>query len=221
MSRRGKRYLRATIFVVIILLISFVLLGIARILVSSGVGVVKETEYMTEEVIETEKEVVVVGLEDEEIPKYEMDSKSEVVRLEGSEAYDGVVNQIVMSVGNVFSSIDTDSIAYDYTSIKTYGLIKNESLGFIDEDSFLEGNSSFFIENSLTVIGMFDNRYVVCVYNYDEGGKELVVIDYEDIEVYQEQEYTISLGSEISVRGCVGQYLVRSLSGYDVMYLKG
>lgn len=216
MSLRKKKLLRRIIIGFFLVITSLLLFRLAYFLVDrSNEGKVEEIES-EQEITEVIKDVS----DDGTIPLYDYDRVGTSVRLEGSEGYDTVVNQIEMVVERVFLNI-TD-IPYDYSNMKLIGLLKNSEIGFISKDFLNDGYTSFFIENSLTVIGMMDNRYIITVWDYPiNSSKEIIVIDYENIEVYQEQESILELGDILSVKGCVGQYETMSLSGFNVMFLKG
>lgn len=118
----------------------------------------------------------------------------------------------------VFESIG--GTGTDYSDITMIGVFMDETMGM--RDGNFDAISSFYIENSLTVVGMFGNRYIVMAYNYPENpDKELVVVDFQDVVVYNEKSDLLNLGDIRSCRGARGNYLIREVGDYIVMFLKG
>lgn len=147
---------------------------------------------------------------------YVDDEESDLQVLDGFDK--SVMTDIEAISPVVFESID--GTGTDYSDITMIGVFMEETMGM--RDGFFDEISSFYIENSLTVVGMFGNRYVVMAYNYPENpDKELVVVDFQDVVVYNEKSDLLSLGDIRSCRGTKGNYLIREVGDYIVMFLKG
>ena len=101
-----------------------------------------------------------------------------------------------------------------------YRIVENPTL---DLENFpREGYNRFFIENSLTIIGLYNGTTAIAVYNYECGSsKELVVIDYSDSEVRNGMDDFISLGQKISLSANKEQIKVVPMLDYEVLYVKG
>lgn len=175
----------------------------------------------TESERETETSNQLVGTETEPVSEgydlyYVDDKESDLQVLDGFDK--SVMTDIEAISPVVFESIE--GTGTDYSDITMIGIFKDETMGM--RDGFFDEISSFYIENSLTVVGMFGNRYVVMAYNYPENpDKELVVVDFQDVVVYNEKSDLLSLGDIRSCRGTKGNYLIREVGDYIVMFLKG
>lgn len=147
---------------------------------------------------------------------YVDDEESDLQVLDGFDK--GVMTDIEAISPVVFESID--GTGTDYSDITMIGVFLDETMGM--RDGNFDAISSFYIENSLTVVGMFGNRYIVMAYNYPENpDKELVVVDFQDVVVYNEKSDLLNLGDIRSCRGARGNYLIREVGDYIVMFLKG
>lgn len=172
-----------------------------------------ETEYE----VETSNQIVSTEPSTEGYDLYYVDDEeSDLQVLDGFDK--GVMTDIEAISPVVFESID--GTGTDYSDITMIGVFMDETMGMRDGD--FDAISSFYIENSLTVVGMFGNRYVVMAYNYPKNpDKELVVVDFQDVVVYNEKSDLLNLGDIRSCRGARGNYLIREVGDYIVMFLKG
>ena len=204
------RYKKRLIILLVMILSLIMLSGVvlfAKFLVESADKRKVEPHIMKEtEVTETESEV--------RMPLYEGDDTR---LIEGDSLnYQKVLGVIESEAKDVFSTIG--EISYDYSDMKMLGVINNDMLGF-SSGEFLKYRS-FFIENSLTVIGVFSNNYVVMAYNYPKNpGKELIVIEYSDAK--WNREGLIAIGGVHSLRGVRSGYVLKEIEGYYVMFYKG
>lgn len=147
---------------------------------------------------------------------YVDDEESDLQVLDGFDK--SVMTDIEAISPVVFESID--GTGTDYSDITMIGVFMEETMGM--RDGNFDTISSFYIEDSLTVVGMFGNRYIVMAYNYPENpDKELVVVDFQDVVVYNEKSDLLNLGDIRSCRGARGNYLIREVGDYIVMFLKG
>lgn len=172
-----------------------------------------ETEYE----VETSTQIVSTEPATEGYDLYYVDDEeSDLQVLDGFDK--GVMTDIEAISPVVFESID--GTGTDYSNITMIGVFMDETMGM--RDGNFDAISSFYIENSLTVVGMFGNRYIVMAYNYPENpDKELVVVDFQDVVVYNEKSDLLNLGDIRSCRGARGNYLIREVGDYIVMFLKG
>lgn len=211
--------------IIIIILIGLYLLS--NLLISkSGDWVIQDKENT----VETEEETVAsTSLEKETIAEdivlsngerlYENRGNSNLMLLEGAENYERICNQIVNLSGEIFNQISED-VKTDVGDICYYRIVENPTL---DLENFpKEGYSRFFIENSLTIIGLYNGTTAIAVYNYEcDSSKELVVIDYSDSEVRNGMDDFISLGQKISLSANKEQIKVVPMLDYEVLYVKG
>lgn len=172
-----------------------------------------ETEYE----VETSNQIVSTEPTTEGYDLYYVDDKENDLQvLDGFDK--GVMTDIEAISPVVFESID--GTGTDYSDITMIGVFMDETMGM--RDGNFDAISSFYIENSLTVVGMFGNRYVVMAYNYPENpDKELVVVDFQDVVVYNEKSDLLNLGDIRSCRGARENYSIREVGDYIVMFLKG
>ena len=172
-----------------------------------------ETEYE----VETSNQIVSTEPATEGYDLYYVDDEeSDLQVLDGFDK--GVMTDIEAISPVVFESID--GTGTDYSDITMIGVFMDETMGM--RDGNFDAISSFYIENSLTVVGMFGNRYIVMAYNYPENpDKELVVVDFQDVVVYNEKSDLLNLGDIRSCRGARRNYLIREVGDYIVMFLKG
>lgn len=172
-----------------------------------------ETEYETN----PSNQIVSTELTTEGYDLYYVDDEeSDLQALDGFDK--SVMTDIEAISPVVFESID--GTGTDYSDITMIGVFMEETMGM--RDGNFDTISSFYIEDSLTVVGMFGNRYVVMAYNYPENpDKELVVVDFQDVVVYNEKSDLLNLGDIRSCRGARGNYLIREVGDYIVMFLKG
>lgn len=176
-----------------------------------------ETEYGTEYEMETSTQIVSTEPTTEGYDLYYVDDEeSDLQVLNGFDK--GVMTDIEAISPVVFESID--GTGTDYSDITMIGVFMGETMGM--RDGNFDAISSFYIEDSLTVVGMFGNRYIVMAYNYPKNpDKELVVVDFQDVVVYNEKSDLLNLGDIRSCRGARGNYLIREVGDYIVMFLKG
>lgn len=147
---------------------------------------------------------------------YVDDEESDLQVLDGFDK--GVMTDIEAISPVVFESID--GTGTDYSDITMIGVFMDETMGM--RDGNFDAISSFYIEDSLTVVGMFGNRYIVMAYNYPENpDEELIVVDFQDVVIYNEKSDLLNLGDIRSCRGAMGNYLIREVGDYIVMFLKG
>lgn len=211
----------------IIIIILIGLYSLSNLLISkSGDWVVQDNENT----VETEEETVAsTSSEKETIAEdivlsngerlYENRGNSNLMLLEGAENYERICNQIVNLSGEIFNQISED-VKTDVGNICYYRIVENPTL---DLENFpREGYNRFFIENSLTIIGLYNGTTAIAVYNYECGSsKELVVIDYSDSEVRNGMDDFISLGQKISLSANKEQIKVVPMLDYEVLYVKG
>ena len=219
---------RVKVLVVMIIIIILIgLYSLSNLLISkSGDWVVQDNENT----VETEEETVAsTSSEKETIAEdivlsngerlYENRGNSNLMLLEGAENYERICNQIVNLSGEIFNQISED-VKTDVGNICYYRIVENPTL---DLENFpREGYNRFFIENSLTIIGLYNGTTAIAVYNYECGSsKELVVIDYSDSEVRNGMDDFISLGQKISLSANKEQIKVVPMLDYEVLYVKG
>ncbi len=150
---------------------------------------------------------------------YENEGDSELKLLGGADCYERVCNQIVNLSGDIFNQIP-ESSETDTGNMCYYRILENPIL---DLSNFpKEGCSRFFIENSLTVIGLYNGTTAILVYNYDnKESKELVVADYSNSEVRNGMDDFISLGQKVSISASKDKIKVVPILDYQVLFVKG
>lgn len=216
------------LLIVVMVLVS--LFSLSNYLIRKSGDWVKEDRNTTIETIETESDLMLSTSTEEETfatdialsngeRLYENDGDSELKLLSGADCYERVCNQIVNLSGDIFNQIP-ESSKTDTGNMCYYRTLENPIL---DLSNFPEeGYSRFFIENSLTVIGLYNGTTAILVYNYDnKESKELVVVDYSNSEVRNGMDDFISLGQVVSISASKDKIKVVPILDYQVLFVKG
>lgn len=150
---------------------------------------------------------------------YENRGDSELKLLDGAECYERVCNQIVNLSEDIFNQIP-ESNGTDTGSMYYYRILENPVLNLSNFPE--EGYTRFFIENSLTVIGLYNGNTAILVYNYNsKDSKELIVVDYSNSEVRNGMDDFISLGQRVSLSASKAEIKVVPMLDYQVLFVKG
>lgn len=206
------------------------LFSLSNYLIRKSGDWVKGDRDTTIETIETESDLMLSTSTEEETfatdivlsngeRLYENEGDSELKLLSGADCYERVCNQIVNLSGDIFNQIP-ESSETDTGNMCYYRTLENPIL---DLNNFPEeGYTRFFIENSLTVIGLYSGTTAILVYNYDnKESKELVVVDYSNSEVRNGMDDFISLGQKVSISASKDKIKVAPILDYQVLFVKG
>lgn len=148
----------------------------------------------------------------------DVDSEAKDFLGDNYEKYSGVINLIVSNSDAILNQIP-EGRGFDPTDCTTLGIAFAESLGL---NNGMKGISSFFIENSLTVIYYFDSTKVIYAYDYPNNPEnELVVIDYANIEKDVTDLSVMEIGDERSASGNVNYCKIQKFGDFNVLFLKG
>lgn len=221
-----KRFKLMLLLIVVIVLAS--LFSLSNYLIRKSGDWVKEDRDTTIETIETESDLM-LSTEEETFATdivlsngerlYENEGDSELKLLSGADSYERVCNQIVNLSGDIFNQIP-ESSKTDTGNMCYYRILENPTLNLSNFPE--EGYSRFFIENSLTVIGLYRGTTAILVYNYNnKESKELVVADYSNSEVRNGMDDFISLGQVVSISASKDKIKVVPILDYQVLFVKG
>lgn len=132
--------------------------------------------------------------------------------------YSGVISMIESSSDAIFDSM-SDVKGYDPENSTMIGKAFTENIGL---ENGMQGISSFFIENSITVIDFFDDTRVIYAYDYPTNEyNELVVVDYKDIKKITTSLDVMELGDVRSVSGVVENCKIQKFGDFYVLFIKG
>lgn len=236
LSKRVERFIR----VGVVVLCGLVLYGVFRmaggIIERSGKWVIEEeTNYSGDGVSETEIETetdILLGYSG--IRLYENTGNYGLDTLNGTEDLERVFNQIAVAIDSgVFDSLESYTYLHKDSDVvgevEYYRSIDNSGLGL--GSGFCKNGENFYIENSITVVGLYAGRYVIGAYNYsgvgDDSGptgvckRGIVVVDYENVNIYYGIEDSIDLGDVISLTGMDGCWKILEIAGNQILFVKG
>lgn len=224
-KERLVRYVVVGVFV----LIGLGLFGTARKWIgrsgnSSGTGkvTVRETEEVRKDMVFIEDDnddnfqyvENVYDLEDDGL-----EEKKKEFLGENYEEYKPVLDKIRLECSAVMRSIPEGREGYNPMESKPIGKAHTSSCMLREG---LEGYDSFFITEALTVVDLFDETCVIYAYDYPNNAeKELVVVDYKNIEANTDYTKVMDIGDVRSMSGYRENSIIRKVEGFYVLYLKG
>lgn len=236
LSRRLRRFIR----VGAVVFCGLVLWGVFRvaggIIERSGEWVIEGETNCTEEgtsetEVETESDIL-LGYSG--IRLYENTGNYGLDTLSGTEDPERVFNQITIAIDNgVFDSLESyTDLKEDLKGSEDVEYFRSIDRSSLDLDSgFCKNSERFYIENSITVIGLYGGRYVIGAYNYSGEGDDsgpagvcergIVVVDYENVNIYFGVEDSIELGNVISLAGIGNSWKIMELVGINVLFVRG
>ena len=131
--------------------------------------------------------------------------------------YINVIEDIKDCADEIFSEL---SSGYDtsVTESKNYGKAFSFGLGL--NSDFLD-NKYFHISGTLIAIGFFDDTRVIYAYDYPvNADRELVVVDYCDIEANTTKPTVLDFGDESGFYGNTEYVDIEQIDGFSVMFTK-
>lgn len=221
-----KKVKMIVLFIVVILL--FGLFCLSSIIINSTSDWVESNKRVSED--DTDTDTDLVNEEEEEskesivldsgVRLYDNKGSVEIQLMDGlNEEYVRVCNQICNLSDSLFNDI-SDEDSGNIGEMQYIRSIDNDTLGLPDFPK--EGYDSFFIEESLKVVALYGGRYAITIYNYDSGfSNEFVVIDYNDVVILNEVDDSVSLGSNISLKGVKEKCKSVPILDSYVLFVKG
>lgn len=131
--------------------------------------------------------------------------------------YSEVLNEVGSNVVEYCSDVPEKVYKQD-SNIKLYNVDINSDmdLGNINQYSMVT------FKNSLTVLGMYEDKYLVCAYNYPYNiTNDLVCIDYSSTQFSTDFTKGYDYGSVISLSVVPDCALIKDICGFKVLFTKG